>query len=120
MAAKLGKCPYWQAAYANPGSVRDHKQNVLGDGTVAGNWNILNDSNQVLESASYTSQKQRTNEKTLSGNAKGPCPYWENFYGKAAVQRSHTQYTHGGATCGEFKLLVPSEGVLQTINYTIS
>jgi hypothetical protein len=120
MAAKLGKCPYWQAGYANPSAVRDHKQNVLGDGTVAGNWNILNDSNQILESVSYTSQKQRTTETSLSGKARGPCPYWENSYGNAPVQRSHTQYQHGGSTIGEFKLLNPSEGTLQTIKYTSS
>merc|ERR1712139_204300 len=118
--AQLGKCPYWQAGYGNPNVAREQTQNVLSDGSIAGNWNILSADKQVLESASYTSEKQETTDTTLTGTANGPCPYWENFYGGAAVQRSHTLYTHGGATIGEFKLLVPTEGTIQTIKYTLA
>jgi len=119
--AQLGKCPYWQAGYGNPNTVRDQTQNVLSDGSVAGDWKILNEANQVLETVTYTSEKKSTSETSLPGpSARGPCPYWENFYGGANVIRSHSLYTHGGATIGEFKLLVPSEGTVQTIKYTLT
>merc|ERR1712121_518599 len=115
--AQLGKCPYWQAGYGNPTVAREQTQNVLSDGSIAGNWNILTPSKQVLESASYTSEKQKTTATSLTGTA-NMCPYWENFYGNADVQRSHSQYNVNGNTVGELRLL--SGGTLQTIKYTLS
>jgi len=126
--AKHLVCPYWQNAYGNPELARDHHQDVLSDGTIKGNWKILSPSHQTLETVSYTSKKQTTSETSLNGLHFGSsraalpankCPYWENYYGDANVQRSHTQYVHGGATIGEFKLLSPKEGTLQTITYIL-
>merc|ERR1712121_197430 len=118
--AQLGKCPYWQAGYGNPNVAREQTQNVLSDGSIAGNWNILSADKQVLESASYTSEKQKTTDTTLTGTANGPCPYWENFYGGGSVElRSHRQYNVKGNTVGEFQLLSTSEGTVQTIKYTL-
>merc|ERR1712055_789900 len=118
--AQLGKCPYWQAGYGNPNVAREQTQNVLSDGSIAGNWNILTADKQVLESASYTSEKQKTTDTTLTGTANGPCPYWENFYGGGSVElRSHRQYNVKGNTVGEFQLLSTSEGTVQTIKYTL-
>merc|ERR1711896_34515 len=119
--AQLGKCPYWQAAHGNPNTVRDQQQDVLSDGSLSGSSKILTNDLQVLETLTYTSEKQQTTKTSLSGpTARGPCPYWENFYGGAGVLRSHSLYTHGGATIGEFKLLVPTEGTIQTIKYTLA
>merc|ERR1712168_103160 len=118
--AQLGKCPYWQAGYGNPNVAHEQTQNVLSDGSIAGNWNILTADKQVLESASYTSEKQKTTDTTLTGTANGPCPYWENFYGGSSVElRSHRQYNVKGNAVGEFQLLSTSEGTVQTIKYTL-
>jgi len=119
--AKHLVCPYWQKAYGNPDVARDHQQNVLIDGTIEGNWKILSPSMQILETVTYTSEKQATSKTSLNelGLPANKCPYWENYYGDAKVERSHQQYTHGGATVGEFKLLSADEGTLQTIRYTL-
>jgi len=119
--AKHLVCPYWQKAYGNPDVARDHQQDVLSDGSISGNWKILSPSRQILETVTYTSEKQETSQSSLNehGLPANKCPYWENYYGDANVQRSHSQYVYGGATHGEFKLLSLDQGTLQTIKYTL-
>jgi len=119
--AKHLVCPYWQKAYGNPDVARDHQQDVLSDGSIEGNWKILSPSRQILETVTYTSEKQETSQSNLNelGLPANKCPYWENYYGDANVQRSHSQYVYGGATHGEFKLLSVDQGTLQTIKYTL-